>query len=59
VFGPRNVELAPPQPAPEPARIEEPMTSTRPPSATTTIPSDSAETPATSGPANDEEPATP
>ena len=59
VFGPRNVELAPPQPAPEPARIEEPMTSTRPPSATATIPSEAAETPAASGPSADAEPTTP
>ena len=59
VFGPRNVELAPPQPAPEPARIEEPMTSTRPPSATAAIPSEAAETPAASGPSADAEPTTP
>ena len=59
VFGPRNVERAPPQPAPEPARIEEPMNTTRPPSATATIPSDSAEAPATSGPGAAEEPVTP
>jgi len=61
VFGPRNIELAP-QPAPEPARIEEPMDRAPSPSATAPIPPAGEGAPASSGPgeaATTEERATP
>ena len=61
VFGPRNIELAP-QPAPEPARIEEPMDRAPSPSATAPIPPAGEGAPASSGPgeaATTEEQATP
>lgn len=61
VFGPRNIELAP-QPAPAPARIEEPMDRAPSHSATAAIPPAGEHAPPSSGPgapATDEEPATP
>jgi hypothetical protein len=58
VFGPRSIELAP-QPAPEPARIEEPMDRAPSPSATATIPPSGEAAPPASGPSVDAELPTP